>query len=209
MWLKKLGANVICISNKVPTKPSIYESANINKDINDIRLDITDYKKLHNILSKSKPDIIFHLAAQALVGESYKDPYKTMQTNGVGTMNIVELLRDLNQKVTAVIITSDKVYDNVEWLWGYKETDQIGGKDPHSASKGLAELVLKVITIHFFSQSSSKVKIAIARAGNVIGGGDWSENRIVPDCVRAWSKNKPVILRNPESTRPWQHVWSH
>ena len=206
MWLKKLGANVIGISNKVLTKPSIYESANINKDINDIRLDITDYKKLHNILSKSKPDIIFHLAAQALVGESYKDPYKTMQTNGVGTMNIVESLRDLNQKVTAVIITSDKVYDNVEWLWGYKETDQIGGKDPYSASKGLAELVLKSYYHSFFSQSSSKVKIAIARAGNVIGGGDWSEKRLVPDCVRAWSTNKPETVRNPESTRPWQHV---
>ena len=151
-----------------------------------------------------KPDYIFHLAAQSLVKQSFKYPVNTFTTNFVGTLNILESLRELKKDCVSVIITSDKSYKNFEIDRGYKENDILGGEDPYSASKGSAELVIQSYCNSFFK--GKKKKIAVARAGNVIGGGDWSKDRLVPDCMKSWSKRKKVILRNPDSTRPWQHV---
>ena len=149
---------------------------------------------------------MFHLAAQALVGTSYEKPIDTITTNSIGSVNVLESIKSLNKKVVVIMITSDKAYDNVEWVWGYRETDKIGGQDPYSASKGMAELAIRSYIESFFSQTDSIVKVGIARAGNVIGGGDWAKDRIVPDCMNSWSKSETVDIRSPNSTRPWQHV---
>ena len=204
-WLKLLGAEVLGVSLDIPTMPSHFSAAKIDENILDIRLDIRNFKKLDNIIVDFKPDFVFHLAAQALVKKSYVNPIETWETNVIGTLNVLESLRKLKNECIAIIITSDKCYDNIEWVWGYKETDKLGGPDPYSASKGAAELVFYSYFKSFFSNNYN-IKIASARAGNVIGGGDWAENRIIPDCVKAWSENKVVELRNPNSTRPWQHV---
>jgi len=205
-WLKKLGANVIGISLEVPTVPSHFSSACLSDDMIDCRIDIRDQAALQEAILLAQPDFVFHLAAQALVRRSYEDPLETWRTNLMGTLNVLEALRKLDKTCAAVIITSDKCYDNVEWVWGYRESDAMGGPDPYSASKGAAELAIRSYVKSFFPKANSKVRIASARAGNVIGGGDWAADRIVPDCVRAWSTNNQVELRNPHSTRPWQHV---
>ena len=205
MWLNLLGADVFGISNSIPSTPSLFELASVNDYVEDIRLDILDFKVLSNKISTIKPDYIFHLAAQPIVKESYVNPRETWLTNTIGTVNLLDSLRVLNHKCIVIFITSDKVYDNKEQIWGYREVDKIGGADPYSASKGGAELAISSFFRSFFKDTSS-VKIAIGRAGNVIGGGDWAENRIVPDCIRSWIKNKPAKIRNPNSTRPWQHV---
>jgi CDP-glucose 4,6-dehydratase len=153
-----------------------------------------------------KPDFFFHLAAQPIVSVSYTDPIDTISTNVLGTANILESFRFSNHQSIGVIITSDKAYDNVEQVWGYKESDLMGGKDVYSGSKGAAELIFKSYYNSFFKSSNSNLRVATARAGNVIGGGDWAKDRIIVDCMKAWSKNKIVEIRNPESTRPWQHV---
>ena len=204
LWLNILGAKVIGISNKVPTKPSHYESI---KDcfFKDLRIDIRDKDSIKEIIRNYKPDYLFHLAAQPLVRLSYKDPILTWETNLMGTINILEQLRYVEKKCCAVIVTSDKCYDNLEWVWGYKETDKLGGPDPYSASKGAAEIAINSYVKSFFNNESN-VRIASVRAGNVIGGGDWAKDRIVPDCIRSWKDNLAVNLRNPKSTRPWQHV---
>ncbi len=204
-WLKKIGAEVIGISLEESNDFSHFNVASIGKGMKDYRLDIRDQKSLNEIILSEKPDFIFHLAAQALVRKSYDDPVDTWSTNVIGTLNILESLRLINNSCYAVIITSDKCYDNVEWVWGYKETDALGGPDPYSASKGAAELVIRSHIKSFFPKDG-KVRIASARAGNVIGGGDWSQDRIIPDCVTAWSEGKTVELRKPHATRPWQHV---
>jgi CDP-glucose 4,6-dehydratase len=204
-WLKKIGAEVIGISLEESNDFSHFNVASIGKGMKDYRLDIRDQKLLNEIILSEKPDFIFHLAAQALVRKSYDDPVDTWSTNVIGTLNILESLRLINNSCYAVIITSDKCYDNVEWVWGYKETDALGGPDPYSASKGAAELVIRSHIKSFFPKDG-KVRIASARAGNVIGGGDWSQDRIIPDCVTAWSEGKTVELRKPHATRPWQHV---
>jgi CDP-glucose 4,6-dehydratase len=206
LWLHKLGARIYGISKDIPTSPSFFESLNITDDISDYRMDITNFQYLYKTVEDIKPDFIFHLAAQAIVSESYKNPLETIHTNTIGTSNVLESLRLLNFPCTAVIITSDKCYHNVEWVWGYKETDRIGGKDIYSGSKAAAEILFQSYFYSFFNSPSSNIKTATARAGNVIGGGDWAANRIVPDCIRAWTKNCPVEIRNPGSTRPWQHV---
>jgi CDP-glucose 4,6-dehydratase len=172
----------------------------------DNRVDIRESIKLKEIILASKPDYIFHLAAQALVRLSYESPLETIATNALGTANLLDALRFLNKPIVAVIISSDKVYDNAEWVWGYRETDRLGGKDPYSASKGMAELATRSFVESFFNNPESKVKVGITRAGNVIGGGDWAVDRIVPDCIKAWSRGETVDIRNPEATRPWQHV---
>ena len=146
------------------------------------------------------------MAAQALVRPSYEDPLGTITTNAIGTANLLDALRSLDKPVVAIMITSDKAYDNVEWVWGYRETDRLGGKDPYSASKGMAELVIRTYVESFFSSSDSNVSVGIVRAGNVIGGGDWAVDRIVPDCMHAWSLSQTVDIRSPQATRPWQHV---
>ena len=153
-----------------------------------------------------QPDFVFHLAAQALVRPSYKNPLETITTNAIGSATVLDALRLLNSKVVAIMITSDKAYDNVEWVWGYRESDRLGGKDPYSASKGMAELAIRSYVTSFFNTPDSNVRVGIARAGNVIGGGDWALDRIVPDCMNAWSTGKTVDIRSPHSTRPWQHV---
>ncbi len=205
-WLKKLGAKVVGISLESATAPSHFDAAQMKDGIIDLRIDIREQKLVEDAILTTQPDFVFHLAAQALVRYSYDDPIKTWQTNVMGTINLLEALRKLEKPCSAVIITSDKCYDNVEWVWGYRETDVLGGPDPYSASKGAAELAIRSYVKSYFPKVSSEVRIASARAGNVIGGGDWSESRIVPDCVKAWSINNEVELRNPNSTRPWQHV---
>jgi CDP-glucose 4,6-dehydratase len=205
-WLKELGAKVVGVALDPPTKPSHYLAANLADGMTDLRVDIRNQVALEEVIVSAQPDFVFHLAAQALVRRSYEDPLETWQTNVLGTLHVLEALRKLDKNCAAVIITSDKCYDNVEWVWGYRETDAMGGPDPYSASKGAAELAIKSHIKSYFPKENSKVRIASARAGNVIGGGDWAADRIVPDCVKAWSKGDVVELRNPHSTRPWQHV---
>ncbi len=205
-WLTILGAKVVGISNKIPTKPSHYKTIKIKNKIKDLKADIKDLKKIKKIFKSEKPDFVFHLAAQALVKNSYQNPIETILTNSIGTLNILESLREIKKNCVAVIITSDKVYRNLEIARGYSEDDILGGKDPYSASKVSAEMIIKSYIHSFFPKENTKVLIGVARAGNVIGGGDWSKDRLVPDCVKSWSKGKKVTLRNPNSTRPWQHV---
>ncbi|OUU30385.1 MAG: CDP-glucose 4,6-dehydratase [Candidatus Endolissoclinum sp. TMED37] len=203
LWLNNLGANVIGISNDIPTRPSFYKALNLNKKIKDYKVDVTDLKKINKIIISNKPDFIFHLAAQSLVSLSYKIPINTFNTNSIGTLNILESLRNLKHKCVAIFITSDKCYQNVEWDWGYRENDRLGGKDPYSSSKAIAELMIYSYHNSLFKKN---ILISSCRAGNVIGGGDWAKDRLVPDCIRSFSKKRKVVLRNPKSTRPWQHV---
>jgi CDP-glucose 4,6-dehydratase len=206
-WLKNLGANVVGISLDPMTSPSHFDLLNLKNKIVDLRMDLRDLPNLKNAICDHKPDFLFHLAAQSLVKNSYENPLETWQTNLIGTVNVLESLRFLNKICSSVIITSDKCYRNVEWEWGYRETDELGGSDPYSASKGAAELAIRSYVMSYFSDSKNNCpRIVSARAGNVIGGGDWSADRIIPDCVKAWTSKSPVLLRNPLSTRPWQHV---
>ena len=205
-WLKQMGALVTGIALDPPSIPSHYDASKLAEGIQDHRIDIRNVDAIEQAIVEAKPDFLFHLAAQPIVGVSYDDPIETWSTNVMGTINVLEALRKIQHKCSAVIITSDKCYDNVEWEWGYRENDALGGPDPYSASKGAAELAIRSYVKSYFSGDDNTIRIASARAGNVIGGGDWAENRIVPDCVQSWSKNEIVELRNPHSTRPWQHV---
>ena len=204
LWLYMLGANIRGIALDPKSKPSHYNKLNISKKISDLRINILDQKKLENMIINFKPDFVFHLTAQALVKESYDNPKKTWDTNLLGTINVLEALRKIKHKCTAVIITSDKCYKNKELKRGYVEKDELGGSDPYSASKGAVEIAIQSYIKSFFKKDN--ISIAIGRAGNVIGGGDWSENRILPDCIKSWSRKREVIMRSPNSTRPWQHV---
>lgn len=206
VWLLELGAEVYGISKDVPTNPSMFEALNLKDKIQHVQVDIRDLESIKRIVQEISPDFIFHLAAQPIVSTSYTDPIETISTNVIGTAHVLEALRGLENKCNAVIITSDKCYDNVEWTWGYRENDRLGGKDPYSASKGAAELIINTYIQSYFSRADSNVQVVSVRAGNVIGGGDWAANRIVPDCIRAWNNSAPVELRNPTATRPWQHV---
>ena len=204
IWLHMLGAKVIGISDRVPTNPSNFEASNIGEIVEDRRINLINREELEDAVKEAKPDFVFHLAAQALVKQSYQDPIETLQTNIMGTANLLESLRKIKNSCVAVMITSDKCYDNVEWEWGYRENDRLGGKDPYSASKGGAELVIRTYFESFLK--NTPVRLGIARAGNVIGGGDWAPDRLVPDCIRAWSENEIVEIKNPATTRPWQLV---
>lgn len=205
-WLKTYDPYIYGISKDIPTNPSHFKVSEIYKGIKDYRLDITNRSKVINFFIKIKPHYVFHLAAQSLVKKSYKDPIITWNTNVIGTLNILESLRQLNNNCTAIIITSDKCYLNKETNKGYKETDILGGEDPYSASKASAELLIKSYIKSYFYKKNSNIRIASVRAGNVIGGGDWSDDRLIPDCIKRCSKNRIVLIRNPLSTRPWQHV---
>ena len=205
-WLIKLGANVIGVSKDIPTNPSVFKELNLKEKVTHYHVDIRNLSKITEIISSEKPDFLFHLAAQPIVSTSYIEPIETITSNVIGTTNVLDALKQINHKCSAILITSDKAYDNVEQIWGYIEDDQMGGKDIYSGSKGAAELIIKSYFHSFFNKPDCNVKIAVGRAGNVIGGGDWSKDRIVADCMRAWSKNEPVEIRNPNSTRPWQHV---
>ncbi len=206
IWLEQLGAIVTGVSIDVPSQPSHFDTTNLSMQLDDRRIDIRDSSAIKILIKEIQPDFVFHLAAQALVRPSYDRPLETITTNAIGSANILEALRTLKKKVVAIMITSDKAYDNVEWVWGYKETDRLGGKDPYSASKGMAELAIRTYIESFFNKPDSNVRIGIARAGNVIGGGDWATDRIVPDCMNAWSNGETVDIRSPYATRPWQHV---
>ena len=205
IWLIKLGANVIGYALPPKTKNDNYLICELDKKITHIDGDIKDYQSLLKIFSRYKPEIVFHLAAQSLVLDSYKDPLYTFHTNILGSANFLEAVRNTPSVKVAIIVTSDKCYENHEWIYGYREVDQIGGKDPYSASKGASEIITSSYLRSFFNQDDT-ASIASVRAGNVIGGGDWADNRIFPDCIRTLLDNKHIIIRNPDSVRPWQHV---
>jgi CDP-glucose 4,6-dehydratase len=208
LWLHELGANVTGIALAPHTKPSHFHLTSLNKKIHHVDVDIRNLEKVKKVFDQAKPEIVFHLAAQALVRVSYSDPKTTFDTNVGGTVNVLEAIRWCPSVRTAVVITSDKCYDNKEWVWGYRESDPLGGHDPYSASKGAVEIVSAAYRRSYFDQKGlgPHLGFATARAGNVIGGGDWAEDRIIPDCVRALAANKPIVIRNPNATRPWQHV---
>lgn len=205
-WLLELGAQVVGISKDIPTQPSLFEELKLSHRITHIFEDIRHLEIMANIISVQKPDFIFHLAAQPIVSVSYSDPVETFTSNTLGTVSILEALRQSNHSCVAVMITSDKAYDNIEQIWGYTELDQLGGKDIYSGSKGAAELMIKSYFHSFFKLENSHITVGIGRAGNVIGGGDWAKDRIVVDAMVAWSRSDSVTLRSPYSTRPWQHV---
>lgn len=204
-WLIELGAQVAGVALDPPTQPSLFETLALKEYLYDVRSDIRHLEKLQTLIEQFSPEIIFHLAAQPLVKTSLTDPLLTFQTNLNGTLHLLEALKKCPSVKAAVFITSDKCYENKEWEYGYRETDPLGGKDPYSASKACAEIAISSYFRSYFSDSH-RLSLATARAGNVIGGGDWADHRVVPDCVRSWSEGKAVSLRSPHSTRPWQHV---
>lgn len=205
VWLMEQGANVIGYSLDVPTQPSNFEELGLEKKLVHITGDVRDLPRLKRVFSDFSPDVVFHLAAQAITRRSYDMPQETFFTNVMGTVNILECMRTSRSVRAGVIITSDKCYQNVEWIWGYRENDRLGGHDPYSASKACAETACHSYMKSFFSAGKSPA-VSTARAGNVIGGGDWAADRIVPDCARAFSSGKRLEIRSPEATRPWQHV---
>lgn len=204
-WLVMLGAEVYGYSLDVPTEPAMFKVLDLENRIKNKFGDIRDKETFNEFVQVVKPDFIFHLAAQAIVSTSYEKPFDTITTNVVGTASVLEAIRNINWNCTCVLITSDKAYNNVEWIWGYRETDEMGGKDVYSGSKGAAELVIRSYW-NSFIKDMSNIKFGVARAGNVIGGGDWAKDRIIVDCVKAFSKGETVEIRSPNATRPWQHV---
>jgi CDP-glucose 4,6-dehydratase len=203
-WLLGLGAQITGLSLPPQTEPSLFAELGLARRLRHIVGDIQEPDVLTKAVSESKPDFVFHLAAQALVRQSYFRPRETFNVNAMGTLHLLEALRNLRKPCAAVFITTDKCYENREWHHGYREEDKLGGRDPYSASKAAAELIIASYRNSFFQDHP--VKIASCRAGNVIGGGDWARDRIVPDCIAALHKKKPIPVRNPHATRPWQHV---
>jgi len=207
-WLCKIlinaGAIVTGYSIDIPTNPSLFKLSGVEKQIISIKGDIRNLEDLKKAFNEAKPEIVFHLAAQPLVIDSYKNPVYTYETNVIGTVNILECIRTSDSVKSFLNVTTDKVYRNNEWEWGYRENDILDGFDPYSNSKSCSELVTSSYKKSFFMDN--RVRISTARAGNVIGGGDFSENRIVPDCIRAASKGENITVRNPNSIRPYQHV---
>ena len=203
LWMSQLGAKLYGISLSIPTSPSHFELLNIDF-VRDERIDISESQNVRKIIEDVKPDFIFHLAAQAIVSKSYDDPLFTFRTNIMGTTNILDSLRFIKNECVTIIITSDKSYDNLEISRGYNEDDKLGGADPYSGSKGATELVINSYVKSFFLNTN--IKVGVGRAGNVIGGGDWAENRIIPDAITSIEKNNTLIIRSPNATRPWQHV---
>lgn len=205
-WLLELGADVAGYALEPPSVPSNFEILGLSSRIRHVVGDVRDRENLAAAMRDFAPECVFHLAAQALVRQSYADAPGTFETNALGTLNVLEAAREVASVRSMVVITSDKSYRNVEWVWGYRENDALGGDDPYSASKACAELISYSYMHSFFKNRDGAAAIATARAGNVIGGGDWAGDRIVPDCIRAWEDGQAVRLRNPASTRPWQHV---
>ena len=206
-WLLSLGAEVCGFSNGIPTKPSLFAQLRLARRIAaDLRGDVRDRVAVRAAIEATRPDFVFHLAAQPLVRQSYAEPVETFDTNVMGTVHVLDALRALKNKCSAVMVTTDKCYENKETARPYREDDPMGGYDPYSCSKGCDELVIASYRRSFFGDPSSDVWVASARAGNVIGGGDWAKDRLVPDCFRALQKGEPIPVRNKVSTRPWQHV---
>ncbi len=208
-WLNELGAEVIGYSLEPPSAPNNFEVSRLAGRVVDVRDDVRNLDALRRIMTESKPLVVFHLAAQTIVPESYTNPQYTFDTNVVGTVNVLEAIRSASSVRAAVCITTDKCYENQEWVWGYRENDRLGGHDPYSASKAMAELAVSSYRQSFFppdEYDEHGVAVASTRAGNVIGGGDWGADRLVPDCVRALAEGRTIHVRNPYSVRPWQHV---
>jgi CDP-glucose 4,6-dehydratase len=203
LWLQELGAEVTGYALDPPSEPNHFDALAL--DYESIRGDVRDRETLTASIERAKPEVVFHLAAQPLVRRSYREPTETFETNVTGVMNVLEACRRAPSVRAVVIITSDKCYRNVEWEWGYRETDELGGRDPYSASKGAAELIVRSYRASFFDDDDSAL-VASARAGNVVGGGDWAEDRLIPDLMRAAASGEPVEIRRPNATRPWQHV---
>ena len=209
LWLQQLGANVIGYALQPPTTPSLFDVARVAQGMTSIIGDIRDGVMLNNAMREAEPDIVIHMAAQPLVRRSYVDPVETYSTNVMGTVHLLEAIRQTASVRAVVNVTTDKCYENKEWVWGYRESEPMGGFDPYSSSKGCAELVTAAYRNSFFNPdryNQHQVALATARAGNVIGGGDWAADRLIPDILAAFEKNQPVLIRNPNATRPWQHV---
>lgn len=204
IWLEMLGARVCGLSLPPISSPNIFETTGVGDLCESHFCDIRDRANIIKLVHRLEPEIVFHLAAQPLVRESYRSPVETFSTNVMGTVNLLDALRDADRLKSAVIVTTDKVYLNNEWHWPYRENDQLGGHDPYSASKAASELAIDCYAKAFFSERN--VGVVSARAGNVIGGGDWSEDRLIPDAIRSWETGKLLSVRRPYAIRPWQHV---
>jgi CDP-glucose 4,6-dehydratase len=209
LWLHAMGAKVTGYALQPPTKPSLFELCNVSELVHSVIGDIRDRAGLEQALINARPEIVFHMAAQPLVRESYKNPVETYETNVMGTVNLFEAVRKCPEVRAVVNITTDKCYENKEWVWGYREDEPMGGYDPYSNSKGCSELVTSAYRNSFFNPNQyalHRVGLASARAGNVIGGGDWAADRLIPDCIRALLQGQTIDIRFPKSIRPWQHV---
>lgn len=204
LWLYRLGAKITSVALPPNTVPSLFELAKVVETSDSRFCDIRDANELLTIVRETAPEIVLHTAAQPLVRVSYRDPVGTFSTNVMGTAHLMNALRELNSVRVAIVVTTDKVYKNREWAFPYRENDPLGGHDPYSASKASAEMVVASYRDAFLAKQG--VAVATARAGNVIGGGDWAEDRLIPDAVRAWTTGKPLFIRRPQAIRPWQHV---
>lgn len=204
LWLQAMSAELKGLALDPPTTPSLFVEANVAQGMVSQIGDIRDYDTVLKAVAEFKPEIVIHMAAQPLVRYSYKNPIETYATNVMGTVHLLEAIRQTGTAKVVVNVTTDKCYENKEWVWGYREDEPMGGFDPYSSSKGCSELVTSAYRRSYFKETG--IALASARAGNVIGGGDWAEDRLVPDILRAFENNQPVVIRNPHSTRPWQHV---
>ena len=208
-WLLESGADVAGYALAPPTDPNFFDAIDLRDQIRHRTGDVRDADRLADILAQERPEIVFHLAAQPLVRESYRTPKETFDVNIGGTVNLLEAVRHCDSVGAVVVVTTDKCYENRDWVWGYRENDRLGGHDPYSASKAAAEIVVASYRDSFFSPSSDAARrpgVATVRAGNVVGGGDWAADRILPDCVRSLVADTPITVRRPEAVRPWQHV---
>jgi len=209
LWLELLGAEVTGYALTSPTQPSLFEQAKVASSLRSICADIRDFPRLTAVLAECRPDVIIHMAAQSVVRRGYEDPIETYSSNVMGTVYLLEALRQLKLRCTVVNVTSDKCYENREWIWGYRENEPMGGRDPYSNSKGCAELVTAAYRDSFFPPDSLQrhgVALASARAGNAIGGGDWTSDQLIPDLMRGFLAGKSCLIRNPSAIRPWQFV---
>jgi len=209
LWLHSMGAEVTGYALNPPTEPSLYELCRIDELVNSVIADVRDGEKLEKTIRAASPEVVIHMAAQPLVRESYKNPVDTYATNVMGTVNLLEAVRKCDSVKAIVNVTTDKCYENKEWVWGYRENEPVGGYDPYSSSKACSELVTSAYRSSFFNPKDyaiHRISLASARAGNVIGGGDWATDRLIPDCIRALLKEEKIVIRNPHAIRPWQHV---
>lgn len=206
LWLQLMGATVTGYALPPATQPNLFKAARLGRGMRAVEGDVRDLDRLTAALREARPEVVLHLAAQPIVRRSYEDPVGTFSTNILGTVHLLEAVRRAGGVRSLVVVTSDKCYENREWLWSYREKSALGGRDPYSASKAAAELVTRAYRSSFFSGEDAETRVATARAGNVVGGGDWAEDRLVPDTVRALEAGRPVELRYPGAIRPWQHV---
>ncbi|MCS6776665.1 MAG: CDP-glucose 4,6-dehydratase [Chloroherpetonaceae bacterium] len=209
LWLQRLGAEALGYALDPPTSPSLYDAAGVGHGMASVRGDVRDFALLSQTFRRFRPEVVLHLAAQSLVRVSYEAPLETYAVNVMGTAHVLEAARQTEGVRAVVVVTSDKCYENREWVWGYRENEPMGGNDPYSSSKGCAELVTAAYRRSYFPPeryAQHRTGVASARAGNVIGGGDWARDRLIPDIMRAFAVGEPVVIRNPEAIRPWQHV---